>query len=108
MTQFTSHVAHIDCTLAAGPGALHEALTRIRRDAEDAVRSGAGHIVLSDRGISEGRIAMPMILATSAVYSYLTRKGMRSFCSLCVRPAECIDPHYFAVPAGAGTTVVNA
>ena len=51
---------------------------------------------------------MPMILATSAVHSHLTRKGLRTFCSLNVRSAECMDPHYFAVLIGAGATVVNA
>jgi glutamate synthase (NADPH/NADH) large chain len=72
------------------------------------VRSGAGHIILSDVGQGETRVAMPMILATSAVHSWLTRKGLRTFTSLCVRSAECIDPHYFAVLIGAGATVVNA
>jgi glutamate synthase (NADPH/NADH) large chain len=51
---------------------------------------------------------MPMILATSAVHSWLTRKGLRTFTSLNVRSAECIDPHYFAVLIGCGATVVNA
>ena len=51
---------------------------------------------------------MPMILATSAVHSHLTRKGLRTFTSLNVRSAECVDPHYFAVIIGAGATVVNA
>jgi glutamate synthase (NADPH/NADH) large chain len=51
---------------------------------------------------------MPMILATSAVHSWLTRQGLRTFCSLNVRSAECIDPHYFAVLVGCGATTVNA
>ena len=51
---------------------------------------------------------MPMILATSAVHSHLTRKGLRTFCSLNVRSSECLDPHYFAVLIGAGASVVNA
>jgi glutamate synthase (NADPH/NADH) large chain len=42
------------------------------------------------------------------VHSHLTRKGLRTFCSINVRSAECIDPHYFAVLIGAGATVVNA
>ena len=54
------------------------------------------------------RVAMPMILATSAVHSWLTRKGLRTFTSLNVRSAECIDPHYFAVLIGCGATTVNA
>jgi glutamate synthase (NADPH/NADH) large chain len=107
---FNAPVVEIDCTFAvgAGPDALSRGLHRIRDEAEDAVRSGAGHLILSDTSQGEDRVAMPMILATSAVHSWLTRKGLRTFTSLCVRSAECIDPHYFAVLIGAGATVVNA
>jgi len=107
---FNTHVARIDCTFAAG-GAhddLRLGLERIRAEAEDAVRSGAGHLVLSDQHQGPERVAMPMILATSAVHSWLTRKGLRTFCSVNVRAAECIDPHYFAVLIGCGATTVNA
>ncbi|RKF13435.1 glutamate synthase large subunit [Roseovarius spongiae] len=108
MEHFQADVTAIDCTFEAGRGALQAGLERIRSEAEDAVRSGAGHIVLTDQNVSEKRIGMPMILATSAVHSHLTRKGLRTFCSLNVRSAECIDPHYFAVLVGCGATVVNA
>ena len=72
------------------------------------MRAGANHIVLTDIGQGPERVAMPMILATSAVHSWLTRKGLRTFTSLNVRSAECIDPHYFAVLIGSGATTVNA
>ncbi|MEJ6389886.1 glutamate synthase large subunit [Gymnodinialimonas ulvae] len=110
VSYFQSSVIEIDCTFDAGAteGALREGLSRIRAEAEDAVRSGAGHIVLTDQHQGEGRVAMPMILATSAVHSGLTSKGLRTFCSLNVRSAECIDPHYFAVLVGCGATTVNA
>ncbi|WP_412507650.1 glutamate synthase large subunit [Roseovarius sp. SYSU LYC5161] len=105
---FKDAVTEIDCTFESGPGALQRGLERIRAEAEDAVRSGSGHLVLTDQHLGEARVGMPMILATSAVHSHLTRKGLRTFCSLDVRSAECIDPHYFAVLIGAGATVVNA
>ncbi|MFV0385528.1 glutamate synthase large subunit, partial [Paracoccus sp. (in: a-proteobacteria)] len=106
---FGEAVTHIDCTFADGAGqdALAEALARIRAEAEDAVRSGAGHLVLTDEHQGPDRIAMPMILATSAIHSWLTRKGLRTFCSINVRSAACIDPHYFAVLIGCGATTVN-
>ena len=102
-------LVEIDCTFPAGsdPTALNSALHRIRDEAEDAVRSGAGHIVLSDHLSGPDSVGMPMILATSAVHSWLTKKGLRTFCSLNVRSAECIDPHYFAVLIGCGATTVN-
>jgi glutamate synthase (NADPH/NADH) large chain len=106
--QFGDSVAFIDCSFAAGRGALNAGLQRIRAEAEDAVRSGAGHLVLTDQHQSADRVAMPMILATSAVHSGLTGKGLRTFCSVNVRSAECIDPHYFAVLIGCGATTVNA
>ena len=106
--QLNAELVEIDCTFTPGPGALNTGLGKIRREVEDAVRSGAGHIVLTDQHSDGEKIAMPMILATSAVHSHLTRKGLRTFCSLNVRSAECIDPHYFAVLIGCGATVVNA
>ncbi len=104
---FNADLVEIDCTFAPG-ASLSAELVRIRAEAEDAVRSGAGHIVLSDHLSGPDKVAMPMILATSAVHSHLIRKGLRTFCSLCVRSAECVDPHYFAVLIGCGATVVNA
>ncbi|MFV0243894.1 MAG: glutamate synthase central domain-containing protein, partial [Qingshengfaniella sp.] len=108
-THFNAPCVEIDCTFPRGtnPDALRRELGRIRDEAEDAVRSGAGHLILTDEHQDAGKVAMPMILATSAVHSWLTRNGLRTFCSLNVRSAECIDPHYFAVLIGAGATVVN-
>ncbi|MEO1550817.1 MAG: glutamate synthase large subunit, partial [Pseudomonadota bacterium] len=100
----------IDCTFPDGgkPGLLSDALERIREEAEQAVRAGAQHIVLTDHMQGADRVPIPMILATSAVHSWLTREGLRTFCSLNVRSGECMDPHYFAVLIGAGATTVNA
>ena len=107
---FGSSVGIIDCTFALSGehDSLQKGLTRIRAEAEEAVRSGASHLVLTDEYQSVDKVAMPMILATSAVHSWLTRKGLRTFCSLNVRAAECIDTHYFAVLIGSGATTVNA
>jgi glutamate synthase (NADPH/NADH) large chain/glutamate synthase (ferredoxin) len=110
LKQFGAQVTVIDCTFPAGADheALRLGLERIRAEAEDAVRSGSAHLVLTDEQQSADKVAMPMILATSAVHSWLTRKGLRTFTSLNVRSAECIDPHYFAVLIGCGATTVNA
>ena len=110
LKNFNAPMVEIDCTFPSGAeaGSLQTALNRIRSEAEDAVRSGAGHLVLTDQHATDMRIAMPMILATSAVHSWLTRQGLRTFTSVNVRSAECIDPHYFAVLIGCGATVVNA
>ncbi len=110
LENFNAPMVEIDCTFPSGAeaGELQTALNRIRSEAEDAVRSGAGHLVLTDQHANDAKVAVPMILATSAVHSWLTRQGLRTFTSINVRSAECIDPHYFAVLIGCGATVVNA
>ena len=54
------------------------------------------------------RAGIPMILAAGAVHSWLVNHGLRTFCSITVRSAECMDTHYFAVLVGVGATCVNA
>ncbi len=103
----------VDCTLAAekatgSGGALKDALARIRQEAEEAVRAGREHIVLTDEEQGPERVAIPMILATGAIHSHLVAQGLRTFCSITVRAAECVDTHYFAVLIGVGATCVNA
>ena len=107
---FNAPMVEIACTFPANgeDGALRIALKDIRAKAEEAVRSGAGHLILTDQGQDESNIAMPMILATSAIHSWLVKKGLRTFTSINVRSAECLDPHYFAVLVGCGATTVNA
>ncbi len=102
--------AKIDCTFDPSQGAegLHAALDRIRQEAEDAVRGGRTHLILSDIAIDETRAPVPMILATSGVHTHMIRQSLRTFTSINVRTAECLDVHYFAVLIGVGATTVNA
>jgi glutamate synthase (NADPH/NADH) large chain len=99
----------IDCVFQAGKdGALQAAIQRIRGEAEDAVRQGYNHLILTDERIAGDLAAIPMILATGAVHSHLVRSGLRTYTSINVRAAECLDTHYFAVLIGVGATTVNA
>ena len=100
----------LDCSFdpAEGSGALRAAIERIRREAEDAVRGGCEHLVLSDKNVGSGRAPIPMILATGAVHSHLVQQMLRTFTSINVRAAECLDVHFFAVLIGVGATTVNA
>ncbi len=83
-------------------------LDRINKEAEEAVRSGYVHIILTDKSLSKTRVALPMILVTSSVHHYLIKKRLRTFISLNVQSAECLDVHYFAVLIGVGATSINA
>ena len=99
----------IDCTFDASPGRerLTEGIEQIRGQAEEAVRGGATHLILTDEHVSEERAPIPMILAAGGVHSHLVRQRLRTFTSINVRAAECLDVHYFAVLIGVGTTTIN-
>src|SRR5262249_50603136 len=106
--------ARIDCTFdphhgdaKGGLDAMRQAFERICREAEEAVRRGCLHVVLTDANVSAERAALPMILAAGCVHSYLVRQSLRTFTSLNVRSGECLDVHYAAVIIGVGATTVN-
>jgi glutamate synthase (NADPH/NADH) large chain len=107
-------VAVIDCTFplpeaGSEPGETLQAhLDRIRAEAEEAALAGKSQIVLTDERSNRDRAALPMVLATGGVHSHLVAKGLRSFVSLIVRSAECVETHGFAVLVGVGATAVNA
>ncbi|RXR31116.1 glutamate synthase large subunit [Sphingobium fluviale] len=107
---FGKAVAEIDCTYPADSGAdgLRAAIARIRDEAEQAVRAGQSELFLTDEAIGPERIGIAMVLAAAAVHTHLVRKGLRSYASVNVRSAECLDTHYFAVLIGVGATTVNA
>ena len=105
---FGDNAKTIDCTFLAKGERLRVALERIRQEAEEAVRGGCEQLILTDDNVDPDRAPVPMILATSAVHSHLTRQGLRAFSSITVRSGECLDVHYFAVLIGVGATTVNA
>lgn len=104
----------IDCCYPAddadaGTGeALNAALARIRAEAARAVReNGKVNIILTDEHVNADCIAAPMILAAAGVHTHLVNEGLRSYCSIIVRTAECVDTHYMAVLIGVGATAFN-
>jgi glutamate synthase (NADPH/NADH) large chain len=105
-----STAAEIDCTFDpdGGDSALADALRRIQHQAEDAVRGGCTHVILTDEAVDRNKAPIPMILATGGVHTHLVRQQLRTFTSLNVRSGECLDVHYFAVLIGVGATTVNA
>ncbi|MDC1382588.1 glutamate synthase large subunit [Candidatus Puniceispirillum sp.] len=111
LTRYLGNKAvEIDCSFANDGSdiALPNALRRMQTEAEEAVRSGCEHVMLTDRNVSESRIPVPMVLATGAVHSHLVRQQLRTFASVNIASGECLDVHHFAVLIGVGATTVNA
>ncbi|RYY27442.1 MAG: glutamate synthase large subunit [Sphingomonadales bacterium] len=107
---FGSQSAEIDCTFDKGGDAdtLRAAITRIRYEAEQAVRAGCTELFLTDEHQGPDKLAIAGVLAAAAVHTHLVRRGLRSYASVNIRTAECLDTHYYAVLIGVGATTVNA
>lgn len=89
-------------------GAMKEAISRIEREAFDAVKNGKHQVlILSTKGVNENEAAIPTLLATSAVHQYLIAKGMRTKCALVIESAEPREIHHFATLVGYGANAIN-
>ncbi|MDD6154636.1 MAG: glutamate synthase large subunit [Eubacteriales bacterium] len=74
---------------------------------ERAYRKGANIIILSDRGVDENHVAVPSLLAVSAIEQYLIRTRKRTAISIILESAEPRDVHHFATLLGYGALAVN-
>ena len=86
---------------------LEAALTRICAEADQAVGAGVTIVILSDRGVDDGHVAVPPLLATAGVHHHLIRAGLRTGCGLIVETGEAREIHHFALLIGYGAAAVN-
>ena len=99
----------LDLTYPAEHGAegMRPALDSVCAQAEKACQEGYNILVLSDRAISEDRIAIPALLGTSAAHHHLVRKGLRTLLGLVVETGEAREVHHFCTLAGYGAEAIN-
>jgi glutamate synthase (ferredoxin) len=83
------------------------AIERITGECYAAVQSGSSILILSDRGISAERAAVPMLLVVGAVVEDLIRKGVGNKADLVLETAEAWEAHHFACLIGYGAAAVN-
>ena len=72
-----------------------------------AYREGANIIILSDRGLDGERLAIPSLLAVSALEQHLVRKKKRTAVSVLLESGEPRDVHQLAMLVGFGARAVN-
>ncbi len=86
---------------------LEKALDRLFVECDRAYRDGANIIILSDRGIDENHVAIPSLLAVSAMEQYLIRTKKRTAVSIILESGEPRDVHQFALLLGYGARAIN-
>ncbi|MBI5450179.1 MAG: glutamate synthase large subunit [Gammaproteobacteria bacterium] len=105
---FRTRTLDICYDAAQGAAGMAPALDALCNQAEEAVRRGGFNIlILSDRAVAAARIAIPALLATSAVHHHLVRCGLRTETGLVVETGTAREIHHFAVLAGYGAEAVN-
>ncbi|MBW7883035.1 MAG: glutamate synthase large subunit [Caldilineaceae bacterium] len=95
-----------DLTPDAAGAALAAAVEKLCRDAEDAVRSGARVLVISDEQADIHTLPIPSLLAIGAVHHHLIRQGLRMRASLVSASGEPREVHHFACLIGYGANAV--
>ena len=99
-TATVSLLYYINTSLKA---AIDELFVNIDRE----YHAGANVIILSDRGVDENHVAIPSLLAVSAVEQYLIRTKKRTAVSIVLESAEVRDVHQAAMVLGYGARAVN-
>ncbi len=105
--KFESCELDITYPSAWGKQAIEARLASLCAQAEDAVRSGYSILVLSDRKQDRARVAIPALLALSAIHQHLVGKGLRTSTGLVVETGSARETHHFALLGGYGAEAVH-
>jgi glutamate synthase (NADPH/NADH) large chain len=105
--KFRSYELDICYPVAWGREAIEARLASLCAEAVDAVRSGYNILILSDRRVSAELVAIPALLATSAVHLDLVNRGLRTSAGLVVETGSAREVHHFALLGGYGAEAVH-
>lgn len=105
--KFRSVELDITYPVSWGKNGIEARLASIRAAAVDAVKTGNNILILSDRNVSRQRLAIPALLATSAVHQCLVEKGLRTSTGLVVETGSARTVHHFALLGGYGAEAVH-
>ncbi|MGN0559235.1 MAG: glutamate synthase large subunit [Acutalibacteraceae bacterium] len=86
---------------------LEKAIDRMFLEADRAYAEGANILILSDRGVDEYHVAIPSLLAVSAMQQHLVKTKKRTSVALILESGEPREVHHFATLLGYGACAVN-
>ncbi|MFZ9764317.1 MAG: glutamate synthase-related protein [Burkholderiaceae bacterium] len=105
--KFRSQVLDITYPLAWGKEGIEARLATVCAEAVDAIAAGANILIISDKAVGPDRVAIPALLALSAIHQHLVREGKRTLAGLVVETGSAREVHHFAVLAGYGAEAVH-
>ena len=90
-----------------GSAGVEAKLSSLCADAADAVKDGYNILIISDKGVSRENVAVPSLLALSAIHQHLVQEGLRTSTGLVVETGLAREVHHFAVLAGYGAEAIH-
>jgi glutamate synthase domain-containing protein 2/glutamate synthase domain-containing protein 1/glutamate synthase domain-containing protein 3 len=105
--KFRSHEIDITYPLAWGREGIEAKLASLCAESVDAIRSGHNILIITDRHMGRDLVAIPALLALSAIHHHLVREGLRTTAGLVVETGSAREVHHFAVLAGYGAEAVH-
>ncbi len=105
--KFRSHTLDITYPVFWGREGVEAKLASLCAEAVDAIKSGQNILIISDRKVSATQVAIPALLALSAIHQHLVREGLRTSVGLVVETGSAREVHHFAVLAGYGAEAVH-
>ncbi len=105
--KFKSHELNICYPVAWGKEGIEARLASLCAKAVDAVKSGHNILIISDRKVDAEQVAIPALLATSAIHLHLVSKGLRTSAGLVVETGSARETHHFALLAGYGAEAIH-
>ncbi|MDP3617599.1 MAG: glutamate synthase-related protein, partial [Rhodoferax sp.] len=105
--KFRSYTLDITYPLAWGHEGVEAKLASLCAEAVDAIKGGHNILIISDRGLSATQVAIPALLALSAIHQHLVREGLRTTAGLVVETGTAREVHHFGVLAAYGAEAVH-
>ncbi len=105
--KFRSFTLDITYPLSWGDEGVEAKLASLCAQAVDAIKGGSNILIISDRFVTPSQVAIPALLALSAIHQHLVREGLRTTAGLVVETGSTREVHHFAVLAGYGAEAVH-
>ncbi len=105
--KFRSYTLDITYPLAWGREGVEAKLASLCAEAVDAIKGGKNILIVSDRSVGATQVAIPAVLALSAIHQHLVKEGLRTTAGLVVETGSAREVHHFAVLAGYGAEAVH-
>jgi glutamate synthase (NADPH/NADH) large chain len=105
--KFRSYELDICYPVAWGKEGVEARLASLCAEAGDAVRAGYNILIVSDRNVDAEHVAIPALLATSALHQHLINVGLRTCTGLVVETGSAREVHHFALLGGYGAEAIH-